>query len=104
MPRRLTPAWRRPESVEAFLAEKGHAVRVVCPVLIKAFDSAALSRTKTDKKEARLIAALLRGVEAAALGASCACSCGTPRRCHPPPRRAGVHEDVGDEQAPCRPR
>lgn len=44
------------ESAAAFLAEKGHAVSVVNPAQIKAFGSAALSRTKTDKKDARLIA------------------------------------------------
>ena len=44
------------ESAAAFLAEKGHAVSVVNPAQISAFGSAALSRTKTDKKDARLIA------------------------------------------------
>ncbi|CAK8714963.1 MAG: Transposase IS116/IS110/IS902 family protein [Candidatus Electronema aureum] len=36
-----------------FLAEKGHAVSVVNPAQIKAFGSAVLNRTKTDKKDAR---------------------------------------------------
>ncbi|CAK8720694.1 IS110 family transposase [Candidatus Electronema aureum] len=40
----------------AFLAEKGHAVSVVNPAQIKAFSTVVLSRTKTDKKDARLIA------------------------------------------------
>jgi transposase len=44
------------ESAAAFLAEKGHAVSVVNPAQISAFGSAALSRTKTDRKDARLIA------------------------------------------------
>ena len=44
------------EAAAAFLAEKGHAVSVVNPAQISAFGSAALSRTKTDKKDARLIA------------------------------------------------
>lgn len=44
------------EAAAAFLAERGHAVSVVNPAQIKAFGSAALSRTKTDKKDARLIA------------------------------------------------
>jgi transposase len=44
------------ESAAAFLAEKGHAVSMVNPAQISAFGSAALSRTKTDKKDARLIA------------------------------------------------
>jgi len=44
------------ETAAAFLAEKGHAVSVVNPAQISAFGSAALSRTKTDRKDARLIA------------------------------------------------
>jgi len=44
------------EAAAAFLAEQGHAVSVVNPAQISAFGSAALSRTKTDRKDARLIA------------------------------------------------
>lgn len=44
------------ESAAAFLAAQGHAVSVVNPAQISAFGSAALSRTKTDRKDARLIA------------------------------------------------
>jgi len=44
------------EAVAVFLAEKDHAVSVVNPAQIKAFGSVVLSRTKTDKKDARLIA------------------------------------------------
>ena len=44
------------EAAAAFLAEKGHAVSVVNPAQISAFGSAALSRAKTDRADARLIA------------------------------------------------
>ncbi|MGR0482661.1 MAG: IS110 family transposase [Candidatus Electronema sp. V4] len=57
------------EAAAAFLADKGHAVSVVNPAQIKAFGSAALSRTKTDKKDAPPHRPLLCGTEAAALGA-----------------------------------
>ncbi len=49
------------EAAAAFLAEKGHAVSVVNPAQIKAFGSAALSRAKTDKKDARLVARFCAG-------------------------------------------
>jgi transposase len=44
------------ESVAEFLADTGHTVSVVNPARIKAFGAASMSRTKTDKKDARLIA------------------------------------------------
>jgi transposase len=44
------------ESVAEFLADTGHAVSVVNPAQIKAFGTASMIRTKTDKKDARLIA------------------------------------------------
>ena len=44
------------ESAAEFLADAGHAVSVVNPARIKAFGVASMVRTKTDKKDARLIA------------------------------------------------
>ena len=44
------------ESVAEFLADAGHTVSVVNPAQIKAFGAASMIRTKTDKKDARLIA------------------------------------------------
>jgi transposase len=44
------------EAAAAFLVEQGHAVSVVNPAQISAFSGAVLARTKTDKKDARLIA------------------------------------------------
>ncbi|WP_417909985.1 IS110 family transposase [Candidatus Electronema sp. PJ] len=44
------------ESAVEFLTEAGHAVSVVNPAQISVFGSAVLNRTKTDKKDARLIA------------------------------------------------
>lgn len=44
------------ESAAEFLADAGHAVSVVNPAQIKAFGTASMVRTKTDKKDARLIA------------------------------------------------
>jgi transposase len=44
------------ESVAEFLADAGHSVSVVNPAQIKAFGAASMIRTKTDKKDARLIA------------------------------------------------
>ncbi len=44
------------ESSAEFLADAGHTVSVVNPAQIKAFGTASMVRTKTDKKDARLIA------------------------------------------------
>ncbi|MGR0481614.1 MAG: IS110 family transposase [Candidatus Electronema sp. V4] len=44
------------ESAAEFLTEANHAVSVINPAQISAFSSAVLNRTKTDKKDARLIA------------------------------------------------
>ncbi|CAK8714845.1 Transposase IS116/IS110/IS902 family protein [Candidatus Electrothrix laxa] len=44
------------ESVAEFLTDAGHAVSVINPAQIKAFGTASMVRTKTDKKDARLIA------------------------------------------------
>jgi transposase len=44
------------ESIAEFLTEAGHSVSVVNPAQISAFGSVVLNRTKTDKKDARLIA------------------------------------------------
>ena len=44
------------ESVAEFLADAGHTVSTVNPAQIKAFGAASMIRTKTDKKDARLIA------------------------------------------------
>ena len=44
------------EAVAEFLSETGHAVSVINPAQISAFGSAALSRVKTDRTDARLIA------------------------------------------------
>lgn len=45
------------EAVAEYLADAGHRVSVVNPSRIKAFGGAALVRTKTDRVDARLIAA-----------------------------------------------
>lgn len=45
------------EAVAEYLADQGHTVSVVNPAQIKAFGSSQLIRTKTDKVDARLIAA-----------------------------------------------
>lgn len=44
------------EGLAIFLADAGHDVSVVNPLQIKAFGESVLSRTKTDKADARLIA------------------------------------------------
>jgi transposase len=44
------------EELGAFLYERGHAVSIVNPSTIKAFGQSELSRTKTDKADAALIA------------------------------------------------
>ncbi|MHB8709490.1 MAG: IS110 family RNA-guided transposase, partial [Desulfuromonadales bacterium] len=44
------------EGLATFLADEGHEVRVTNPLQIKAFGESLLSRTKTDKADARLIA------------------------------------------------
>lgn len=44
------------EELGAFLHERGHAVSIVNPSTIKAFGQSELSRTKTDKADAALIA------------------------------------------------
>jgi transposase len=44
------------EELGAFLHERGHAVSIVNPSVIKAFGQSELSRTKTDKADAALIA------------------------------------------------
>jgi transposase len=44
------------ESVAEFLTDTGHTVSVINPAQIKAFGAASMNRTKTDKKDARLIA------------------------------------------------
>lgn len=44
------------EGLATFLADEGHAVSVTNPLQIKAFGESLLSRTKTDKADARLIA------------------------------------------------
>ena len=77
------------EAVAEVLAAHGMTVSVVNPAQISAFGSAALSRTKTDKKDARLIARF--------------CAERRPTLWEPP-RRAGAHEDAGKEQAACLPR
>jgi transposase len=45
------------EALAEYLADQGHTVSVVNPAQIKAFGSSQLIRTKTDKVDARLIAA-----------------------------------------------
>ena len=44
------------EDVAEFLTDAGHTVSVINPAQIKAFGAASMVRTKTDKKDARLIA------------------------------------------------
>ena len=44
------------EAAAEFLADAGHTVSVVNPAQIKAFGAASMIRTKTDRKDARLIA------------------------------------------------
>lgn len=44
------------EGLATFLADEGHEVSVTNPLQIKAFGESLLSRTKTDKADARLIA------------------------------------------------
>ena len=44
------------EGLAVFLADAGHDVSVINPLQIKAFGESLLSRTKTDKADARLIA------------------------------------------------
>lgn len=44
------------EAVAEFLSDAGHTVSVVNPVQIKAFGAASLTRTKSDRIDARLIA------------------------------------------------
>ena len=44
------------EELGIFLAERGHAVSIVNPMAIKGFGQSELSRTKTDKADAALIA------------------------------------------------
>jgi transposase len=44
------------DELAAFLHERGHVVSVVNPAAIKAFGQSELSRTKTDKADAALIA------------------------------------------------
>jgi transposase len=44
------------EELGAFLHERGHGVSIVNPLTIKAFGQSELSRTKTDKADAALIA------------------------------------------------
>ena len=44
------------EPAAEFLADAGHTVSIVNPARIKAFGTASMVRTKTDKKDARLIA------------------------------------------------
>jgi transposase len=44
------------EGLATFLADEGHRVSVVNPLKIKAFGESLLTRTKTDKADARLIA------------------------------------------------
>ena len=45
------------EAVAEYLVDAGHTVSVVNPAQIKAFGSAGLVRTKTDRVDAKLIAA-----------------------------------------------
>lgn len=45
------------EAVAVYLNEAGHTVGVVNPAQIKAFGTSQLVRTKTDRADARLIAA-----------------------------------------------
>ena len=44
------------EALSSYLHQSGHLISVVNPAVIKAFASAELSRTKTDKRDASLIA------------------------------------------------
>jgi transposase len=44
------------EELATFLHERGHAVSIVNPLTVKAFGQSELSRTKTDKADAALIA------------------------------------------------
>jgi transposase len=50
------------EELGAFLYERGHAVSIVNPSTIKAFGQSELSRTKTDKADAALIARYCRAM------------------------------------------
>jgi len=58
------------EDLATFLTELGHAVSIVNPLAIKSFGQSELSRTKTDKADAALIARY--------------CSAMKPRLCEPP--------------------
>jgi transposase len=51
------------EAVSLFLHEAGHTVSVVNPVAIKAFAGSRLSRTKTDKVDAELVARFTQAQE-----------------------------------------
>jgi transposase len=51
------------EELAAFLHERGHQVSVVNPSTIKAFGQSELSRTKTDKADAALIARYCRAMK-----------------------------------------
>lgn len=48
------------EALAAFLAEQGHTVSLVNPAIIHAFAQSQMSRTKTDKVDAKLIARFCR--------------------------------------------
>lgn len=50
------------EGLATFLADEGHRVSVVNPLKIKAFGESLLTRTKTDKADARLIARFCEGM------------------------------------------
>ena len=64
------------EAVAAYLADAGHTVSVVNPAQIKAFGGAGLVRTKTDRVDAKLIAAF------------CVAQCPPPWQAPPPAVRA----------------
>src|ERR1700744_293741 len=50
------------EALALFLIDAGHAVSVVNPLTVKAFGQSELSRTKTDRADASLIARYCRAM------------------------------------------
>ena len=86
------------EAVAEYLADAGHTVSVVNPAQIKAFGGAGLVRTKTDRVDAKLIAAFCVAQCPAALAGT---ACGGAGIACPgcPPRCAGRHAHPGAQPA-----
>ena len=58
------------EELAYFLQERGHVVSIVNPMQIRAFGQSELSRTKTDKADAALIARFCAGDESDRVGSA----------------------------------